>query len=110
MALALTVTKQWYDGKKLFVMGTIAGSGSYVTGGDTLNLQSLGIKSSQVPFQAWIGGTSGYAFGWVPGTTQANGKVKISTTAATELAAGAYPAGITGDTNIQFEAGFEFNR
>lgn len=108
MAIAVTITKKWYDGKKQFVLGTLVFSGSYSTGGDTLSFTGLGIQSSLAPDQVWVGGTSGYAFGYVPGSpaSQSNGKVKISTTAATELAAGAYPAGITGDTNIQFESTF----
>lgn len=108
MAVAVTVTKKWYDGKKLFVLGTLTFSGSYTTGGDGLSFTGLGIQSSLAPDIVWVGGTAGYGYGYVPGSpaSQSNGKVKISTTAATELAAGAYPAGITGDANIIFESSF----
>jgi len=102
MALALTVTKQWYDGKKVFVVGTIVASGSYATGGDTINFTSLGIPSSQGAFWVKFNSLNGYGYTFAPGTTQANGKVRINTASNTELGAGAYPAGITGDTIVYF--------
>jgi hypothetical protein len=36
-------------------------------------------------------------------------KIKISTTAATELTAGAYPAGVTSDTNLFCTLAFDLN-
>jgi len=113
MALVAAVTKQYYDGKKVHVVGTITASGSYTTGGDTLNLQLLGIKSSQVPYWFEVQGVNGFIYAFVAGTTQANGKVKafVEATVATntplaEHTAAAYVAGITGDT-ITFYAEFE---
>lgn len=108
MALAFTLVKKWDDGQALHVAGTIAASGSYATGGDTLDLSvlgPLGLASSQPPIQgtAWIDGQSGYDFVFIPGAAQNNGKVKVFTNGAAvgafpELAAGAYPGAITGDT------------
>jgi hypothetical protein len=112
MALAVTITKKWYDGKKLFIVATIVPSGSYVSGGDTLNLSGLGIPSSQVPFAVDINSLAGTAaqalntYTWVPGTTQANGKMRAFIGSSAELAAGAYPAAATGDT-IVAQFGFE---
>jgi len=103
MAAAATVTKKWFDGKKLWVQLTIVLSGSYVQGGDTLNLSGLGINSSQVPFSYDFQSGAGTAaqalntYTYVPGTTQANGKIRCFIGAVAELAAGAYPAAATGD-------------
>lgn len=98
MAITPTLTKKWYDGKKLWAVVSLVFSGSYVTGGDTLNLQSLGIPSSQVPFACTdVSGQSATLYCWVAGTTQANGKVKCFQGALAEVAAGAYPGSITGD-------------
>lgn len=113
MALALTVTKQWFDGRKLTVVGTIVASGSYTTGGDTCTVAGLGIKSSQLPFLVQVSGNAGFPYSWVAGTTQANSKMKVfcATTTGTnaplqEHGAVAYVAGVTGDT-ITFEGYFE---
>lgn len=112
MAATAAVTKKWYDGKKVFVTGTVVLSGSYVQGGDTLNLQLLGIPSSQVPFAMDFQSGAGTAaqalnsYTWVPGTTQSNGKIRCFIGAVAELAAGAYPAAATGDT-ITWQANFE---
>jgi len=107
MAAALTVTKQWYDGKKVWVVGTITLSGSYTQGGDTVTLAGLGIKSSQIPFfytdpssSAGTAAQAANSYNWVPGTTQANGKIRCFIGASAELATGAYPAAATGDTII----------
>lgn len=86
-------------------------TGSYVTGGDTLNLTpstwtdpgdqgvigypttvpsivpsvySLNFAAAQLGYYAVV----------IPGTTLANAKFQILTAGGTELAAGAYPAGI----------------
>jgi hypothetical protein len=112
MAAAATVTKKKYDGKQLWVYGTVALSGSYTQGGDTLSLAGIGIQSSLVPFAMQFESQAGTAaqainqYTWVPGTTQANGKIRCFIGAVAELAAGAYPAAATGDT-ISFMAQFD---
>ncbi len=108
MALAITITDVDGAAGNLYVFGYLTASGNYATGGDTLDFSSVAaqLAASQAPVQVWVGGTTGDAYGFVRGTTFANGKVKINTASNTELAAGAYPARITGDTNIQFEAVF----
>jgi hypothetical protein len=111
MALAITVTDVDAGSQNVSVLGTLAASGSYSTGGDTLDFTaaSTQVGVSQAPIQVWIGGSTGdaYAFIRAASPTLANGKVKVNTASNTELGSGAYPSRITGDTNIQFEAIFQ---
>ena len=111
MALAITISDVDAGGQNLCVLGTLTASGSYSTGGDTLDFSTVAgqLAASLAPVQIWIGGSSGdaYAFIRAASPTLANGKVKINTASNTELGAGAYPARITGDANIQFEAVFQ---
>jgi len=106
MALSFSLVDTWDDGKRVHVTGTVAASGSYTTGGDTLDLSQFPIiASTQPPIQgaAWIDGLAGYDYVFAPGAAMNSNKVKIfqqgaSAGAFPELAAGAYPAAITGDT------------
>jgi len=106
MALSFTLVDTWDDGKRIHVAGTVAASGNYSTGGDTLDLSQFpAVAATQSPIQgaAWMDGLSGYDYVFAPGSAMNNGKVKIfqqgaSAGAFPELAAGAYPGGITGDT------------
>jgi hypothetical protein len=106
MALTFTLIDTWDDGQRIHVTGLAAASGNYSTGGDTLDLSQFPIvASTQAPIQgtAWMDGLSGYDYVFTPGSAMNNGKVKMfqqgsSAGAFPELAAGAYPAGITGDT------------
>src|SRR5690242_9913046 len=110
MALAINITNVDAGKTDLYVFGTLTPSGSYSTGGDTLDFTTVAnqIGASQAPVQVWVGSTTGdtYAFVRAASPTLANGKIKINTASNTELSAGAYPARITGDTNIQIEAVF----
>ena len=110
MALAITITSIDGAADHIYVLGTLAASGSYTTGGDTLDFTAVAsqIGASQAPLQVWVGGITGDSYGFVRAgsPTLANGKVKINTASNTELSSGAYPARITGDANIQFEAVF----
>ena len=108
MALAITITDVDTGTGNIYVFGKLTPSGSYAIGGDTLDFTTVAaqIGASRTPVQLWAGGTTGDNYGWVPGAALNNGKIKISTASATELAAGTYPARISGDTNIQFEAAF----
>lgn len=106
MAIAVTIYADLSEpgNKALKIRGKLVFSGSYATGGETFDLTVLrGVnvkKDAQAIVSVW--GCNGYAYGWVPGATLAAGKIKASTTANTELGAGAYPAGITSDT-VLFE-------
>jgi len=106
MALTFTLVDTWDDGQRIHVSGTAAASGNYSTGGDTLDLSQFpAVAATQPPVQgtAWMDGLAGYDYVFTPGSAMNNGKVKIfqqsaSAGAFPELAAGAYPAAITGDT------------
>jgi len=75
---------------------SLAFSGSYTTGGDAWNPLAgwPGATPSQVLSVAVDGG-GGYDFEYQKPT----GGLKVFSAAGTELAAGAYPAALTGDTN-----------
>ena len=121
MSASLKVADHWVDGKRIHVVGTLTLSGNYVTGGIPLNLVSDQIKSNAAPtyanitgrssgyygYNAYIGpyyavGSYGYKF--IPGPNITNGVVMI-TTGSGEIAPGALPVLITGDS-IQFYAVF----
>lgn len=106
MALTFSLVDTWDDGKRVHVSGTVAATGNYSTGGDTLDLSQFPIvASSQPPVQgtSWMDGLAGYDYLFLPGAAMNANKVKIfqqgaSAGAFPELAAGAYPTAITGDT------------
>jgi hypothetical protein len=106
MALTFSLVDTWEDGKRIHVTGTVAASGSYATGGDTVDLSQFPIvASTQAPIQgtAWMDGLAGYDYVFTPGSAMNNGKVKIFQQSASagpfpELAAGSYPGAITADT------------
>ncbi len=106
MALTFSLVDTWDDGQRIHVGGAVVASGSYATGGDTLDLSQFPvIATTHAPVQgtAWMDGLAGYDYVFFPGSALNNGKVKIfqqgaSAGAFPELAAGAYPGAITGDT------------
>jgi hypothetical protein len=106
MALSFSLVDTWDDGKRIHVAGAATASGSYATGGDTLDVSQFPVvAATHAPVQgtAWMDGLAGYDYVFFPGSALNNGKVKIfqqgaSAGAFPELAAGAYPAAITGDT------------
>jgi len=117
MPLALTVVDIDNSGKTTYVTCTVVASGTYPTGGDTIDFttiigkQYLGkvFVAAKSPLYGYAAGTTGDAYGLIPGTTMANGKLKINTASNTELANAAYPARITGDANIYVTAAFDQN-
>src|SRR5690348_3226178 len=116
MATALTVVDIDNSGKTIYVTCSIVFSGSYSTGGDTVDLTTIIGKAylgkvfiaGKSPLYGYGVSSAGYSLAFIPGTTLANGLMKVNTAAATELAAGAYPAGLTGDTHAI--AGFAFDQ
>jgi hypothetical protein len=108
MPIAISITDIDAAADNVYVFGTLTASGSYSTGGDTLDFTTVGsqIAASQAPVQVWAGGSTGDTYSWIKGAGLNNQKIKINTASNTELASGAYPSRITGDANIQFEAVF----
>ncbi len=108
MSLAMTINDVDAAADNIYVLGTLAASGNYSTGGDTLDFTTVSpqIAASQTPVQVWVGGSTGDAYSWIKGTALNNQKIKVNTGSNTELASGAYPSRITGDASIQFEAVF----
>ena len=111
MALTFKVSEQYNTARSTRVLGTLVFSGNYTTGGDTLNLgvisaDSFGklLKVASAPIFGSVVGQGLYTYQWLVGTTLNNGKVKVITAGA-EIAAGAYPSGVTSDV-VTFE--FEF--
>jgi len=105
------------DQNLLYVYFKVTAAGAYAALGDPLDLTALGdvIKSPYLPLWVEIqsqksGGLSGFVYGYVPGTTLANGKFQVLTSNGAapnpllDLGAGAYPAGVTGDTIIGIAA------
>src|SRR5713226_7227493 len=89
------------SGSNLFyAIGTLAFSGNYPTGGDTLDFTTVADKlpSDQLiqVFADSQNGNSGY---YVPvqGSALNNWKLKCLLGGGTEIAAGAYPASVTSD-------------
>lgn len=125
MALTISVKSVNKLQRDFLVRGVITASGSYTTGGDTLDFTAAsfglgvdGIKSSFPPASMQIfsqqaagsGAVSQYWYRGLKGTTQANNAMQVITGAAAqspgaELAAGAYPAAVIADV-IEFEATF----
>ena len=96
------------------VRGSVALTGSYTAGGDTLNFTSSKspVLSAKPPLEVlWTENPSatitpsGYNIYYQTGTTPANGKIRITSAAGTELSAGAYPAALL-QANISFLAYF----
>lgn len=108
MSLAISISSVDAAADNVYVFGSLTVSGSYSTGGDTLDFTTVAslVPASLAPLQVWIGGSTGDNYAWIKGATLNSQKVKISTASNTELAAATYPSRITGDTSIQFEAVF----
>jgi hypothetical protein len=119
MAIAVAVTGVDNTQKQLIVDGTLTLSGNYVAHGDAIDLTGIDLIKSQLPptriqvYEQPAAGASasGYVLVGVPGAAQNNGVLQVFETGAaasdplSELAAGAYPAGLTGAV-IKFTAWF----
>ena len=92
----------------VFTQHKLVFSGSYVTGGDTLDLSGVAslVPSGSPPLQVFCEGNGSAAtaqsfiggyYVAITGASLATWKVKIFAAAGTELAAGAYGVAITGD-------------
>ena len=108
MSVALTINtdvtngflQTWEDTKRFHALVTFTFSGNYVGGGDTVSFNNPLIKSNSVPCMVNINGQSKYLYGWVPGTTISNGKIKIFVPNTGVEFSGAYGSDITGDVVV----------
>src|SRR5579863_993765 len=103
MPIAITILPNSEDGSGsnlFYTIGTLAFSGSYPTGGDTLDFTTVADKlpSTQI-VQVFADSQNGNAGYYVPvaGSALNNWKLKAFTGGGTELTAGAYPASVTSD-------------
>jgi hypothetical protein len=103
MPITITLLPSNADGSGsnlFYAIGTLAFSGNYPTGGDTLDFTTVADKlpSDQLiqVFADSQNGNSGY---YVPvqGSALNNWKLKAFTGGGTEVSAGAYPASVTTD-------------
>jgi hypothetical protein len=85
---------------------TVTPSGSYGTGGDTLDLSGLNpAHDGQAPFEVRFRSVAGYVYAYVDGASDSVGKFQVFANTAGgsnlglgEHTAAAYNAGVTGDT------------
>ena len=104
MAITITLLPSNVDGSGsnlFYAIGTLAFSGNYTSGGDTLDFTQVADKlpSTQV-IQVFADSQNGNAGYYVPvaGTALNNWKLKAFTGGGTEISAGAYPASVTSDS------------
>jgi hypothetical protein len=104
MPISISIPSQNVDasGRNLvYAVGTLTFSGSYPTGGDTLDLTAVADKlsSSQV-VQIVADSLNGNGMYYVAvlGSALNNHKLKVFSAGGTELTAGAYSGTVTGDT------------
>ncbi len=119
LASAISQTTPYGDidtGLKFFyVFGTITPSGSYATGGDTWDLTAMtkpinhpGLLGGStavppLPLQVYVQSSTGHTFVYVPGSSRANGKLKILTAPNTELGAVTYSSVSLAAATITFQ-------
>lgn len=103
MPITITIQPNNVDGSGsnlFYAIGTLAFSGNYPTGGDTLDFTTVADKlpSTQI-IQAFADSQNGNAGYYVPvqGSALNNWKFKAFTGGGTELTAGPYPASVTSD-------------
>ena len=103
MPITITLTPNNADGSGsnlFYAIGTLAFSGNYPTGGDTLDFTQVADKlpSDQI-IQVFADSQNGNGGYYVPvqGSALNNWKLKAFTAGGTELSAGAYPASVTSD-------------
>jgi len=101
ITITLLPSNQDGSGSNLFyALGTLSFSGSYPSGGDTLDFSKVADKmpSAQI-LQVFADSQNGNAGYYVPiaGSALNNWKLKAFTGGGTELSAGAYPSSVTTD-------------
>jgi hypothetical protein len=102
ITITLLPSNQDGSGRNLFyAIGTLSFSGSYRTGGDTLDFTTVADKlpSDQI-IQVFADSQNGNNAGYyvpVQGSALNNWKLKAFSGGGAELSAGAYPGSVTGD-------------
>ena len=84
----------------IYAVATLTFSGNYVSGGDTLDFTQIANQlASDTIVQAFAESQNGNSGYYIPvqGAALNNWKLKAFVGGGTEVAAGAYPAGVTGD-------------
>lgn len=103
MALALVTLRKDLSRRNKHLIISATPSGSYATGGDTVDLTKLtnpkfisnGLAGAVPKAVEIINTPGGYSAEFIIGTTLANSKLKIYSAPGTELSAAAYPAALT---------------
>ncbi len=103
MPITITLQPNNVDGSGsnfIYAIGTLAFSGNYPTGGDTMDFTTVADKlpSTQI-IQVFADSQNGNAGYYVPvaGSALNNWKLKCFVGGGTEITAGAYPASVTSD-------------
>lgn len=98
MSATLTMTDQWSDGKRMFVLGSIVFTSTYPTGGESLDFTTIGVETSQAPLFMDVQECQGYSAFFTAGTSPSDtaNKLQIYTASTAELSASTYPSQITG--------------
>jgi hypothetical protein len=103
MPISITLLPSQEDGSGsnlFYAVGTLAFSGNYPTGGDTLDFTTVADKlpSDQI-LQVTADSQNGNSGYYVPvqGSALNNWKLKCFSGGGTELSAGAYPSSVTSD-------------
>ena len=99
MAAVATEVRRYPDLRSVRTTGTVALSGSYATGGDSLAIPKPG--TTKDPYHVTFRSMNGNELVYDPVAK----KIKAFSANGTELGAGAYAAGYTGDT-IYYDAEF----
>jgi hypothetical protein len=101
MALALSKVKRHGGLQGIMISGQITASGSYAASGDALDFSTIAGITNRRPDFVLVTGIAGFIYAY----DIANKKLWCycntaggANTALGEVSAGAYPAGITGDT------------
>jgi hypothetical protein len=114
MAVALAVVSVDNTRRKKRITYAATFSANYATGGDTIDFTAATdpkFKNARIPavppeLIEVNGNPGGHGAEGVVGAANNNSKIKLYSASGTELAAGAYVAAVTGDTNVTITAVF----
>lgn len=98
MAIVATETRKLPQLRSVKSVGTLAFSGNYSTGGEVVSIPKPG--TTKEPYSVRLEGRGTHDYKYDP----ASGKVLVFL-AGVQIAAAAYPAGVTGDL-VRYEAEF----